>query len=82
MEDQDYKQLPRAELEETLKKCREELEELEYEWQMYFGMSGVHLNPGDAERLRSKLDRDKKLVLEKIERITSALEGASPQGPL
>jgi hypothetical protein len=74
MKDDNHKELSREKLEEMLEKCRQELEELDCEWRMYFGMSGVHLNPGDAERLRSSLDRDKKRVREKMEKIASALE--------
>lgn len=76
MEEQDLRRLSKEELENMLTRSREELEELEYEWQMYFGMSGVHLNPGDAERLRNSLNRDKKRVEEWIEKLTRALKQA------
>jgi len=74
MKEQDLRRLSKEELENMLTRSREELEELEYEWQMYFGMSGVHLNPGDAERLRNSLNRDKKRVEEWIEKLLCSLD--------
>lgn len=66
--------LSQKELEELLKRGKEELEDLDLEWKMNFSLTGVHLNPGEREQLKARLEKDRKRIEERIEKIEAALK--------
>ncbi len=69
-----FSELSQKELEDLLKESLQELEDLDLEWEMNFSLTGVHLNPGDREQLKKRLEKDRQRVQERVEKIKIALK--------